>query len=253
MARDAMPTGHDSHQPHDEHSHQPHDEHSHQPHDSHQPHGEHSHQPHGEGGSGADGTSPGEVWNERFAGTVWPAEPDQTLVELVSPLPPGRALDLGCGPGRNAIWLARRGWRVTGVDASSVGLSQAEARARDAGVTLELVEADVLAYVPPATSFDLVVVANLHFSPGEREEFFSRAAAAVAPGGHVYIVGHHLDSLGRAGPPVPERLYTEALLTTLLAPLAVDVRRHERPAADGGTPLVDAVAWATAPGTHGIE
>jgi len=134
---------------------------------------------------------------------------------------------------RNAIWLARQGWRVTGVDASWEGLAQAEARARDAGVSLELVNADVQTYSPPPGSFDLVVVANLHFPPGERADFFNHAAEALSPGGHLYVVGHHPASLGRAGPPFPERLYTE-------------VRRHERPAADGGTPFVDAVAWATA-------
>jgi SAM-dependent methyltransferase len=194
-----------------------------------------------------EGAPAGTVWDERFTATAWPAEPDQTLVELAGRLAPGRALDLGCGPGRNAIWLARQGWRVTGVDASRVGLAQAEERARRAGVSLELVHADLLTFVPPVGSFDLVVVANLHFSPDEREAFFERAVAAVAPAGHLYVVGHHLDSLGRAGPPVPERLYSEALLAQLLAPLDVEVRRHERNATDGGSPLVDAVAWASAP------
>jgi SAM-dependent methyltransferase len=196
--------------------------------------------------------SQGVIWDERFAAMEWPATPDQTLVELAGRIAPGRALDLGCGPGRNAIWLARQRWRVTGVDASPVGLAQAEVRARQAGVSLELVNADVLSYVPPAGGFDLVVVANLHFSSEERQRFFERTVAAVAPGGHLYVVGHHLDSLRRAGPPVPERLYTEPLLVGLLAPLDVEVRRHERPAEDGGGPLVEAVAWATAPTGEGV-
>ena len=194
--------------------------------------------------------TPGAVWDERYAGIEWPAEPDGTLVELASSLEPGRAIDLGCGPGRNAIWLARQGWRVTGVDASAVGLAQAKERADREGLSLELVHADLLRYVPPPANFELVVVANLHFAPEDRQLFFARATAAVAPGGHLYVVGHHLDSLGRAGPPFPERLYTEALLSDLLAPLAVEVRRHERPAGDAGSPLVDAVAWASAPGSQ---
>lgn len=204
----------------------------------------HERHPHG------DATSPGAVWDRRYAETEWPSEPDETLVELAARLAPGRALDLGCGPGRDAIWLARQGWRVTGVDASAVGLAMAEERARAAGVSLELVQADVLTYVPPPASVDLVVVANLHVAPGEREGFFARVAASLAPGGHLYVVGHHLDSFGRAGPPFPERLYTEELLTTLLAPLAVEVRRHERPARDGEQALVAAVAWATAPSSE---
>ncbi|MST33552.1 methyltransferase domain-containing protein [Acidimicrobiaceae bacterium USS-CC1] len=191
--------------------------------------------------------SPGAVWDQRYADTDWPSEPDDALVELAAGLPPGRALDLGCGPGRNAIWLARQGWTVTGIDASAVGLRIAGERAREAGVTLELVQADVLTYTPPPASVDLVVVANLHFAPGEREGFFSRAAMGVRPGGHLYVNGHHLDALGLAGPPVPERLYTEELLADLLAPLEVVVSRRERPAHDGGRPLVDAVAWATVP------
>ncbi len=190
--------------------------------------------------------SPGEVWDQRYAEVDWPSEPDATLVELAGGLAPGRAVDLGCGPGRNAIWLARHGWRVTGVDASAVGLAKAGERARDAGVSLELVKADVLAY-EPAAGVDLVVVANLHFAPGEREGFFARAVACLAPGGHLFVSGHHRDSLGRAGPAAPERLYTEELLASLLAPLDTEVRRRERPAGPGEPPLVGVVAWATAP------
>ena len=194
--------------------------------------------------SGSD--SLGAIWDERFEAADWPSDPDDTLVALAKTLSPGRAIDLGCGPGRNAIWLARQGWTVTGVDASPVGLSQARTRALDSRVVLELVVADVLSYVPAPGSFDLVVVANLHLAPGEREVFFERAVAAVAPDGHFFVVGHHLDSFGRVGPPFPDRLYTEELLARLVAPLSVVVSRHERPAHDGGAPLVDAVAWANA-------
>ena len=217
-------------------------------HGGHGGHGQHGpHGPHGpHGGAG----SPGAAWDERYAGTDWPTDPDGPLVDLVSTLEPGRAIDLGCGPGRNAVWLARQGWRVTGVDASGVGLAQAKERATREGLVLELVHADLLSYVPSQASFDLVVVANLHFSPDERGLFFARAVAAVAPGGHLFVTGHHLDSLGRVGPPFPERLYTEELLRELLAPLAVEVRRYERPLGDGQL-AVDAVAWASAPTASG--
>jgi DNA-binding MarR family transcriptional regulator/SAM-dependent methyltransferase len=198
---------------------------------------------------GAD-SSPGAAWDERYRGMDWPTDPDALLVELASPLQPGRAIDLGCGPGRNAVWLARLGWRVTGVDASAVGLSQAKERAAREGLALDLVQADLLSYTPPQAAFDLVVVANVHFAPEERGLFFSRAVSAVAPGGHVFVAGHHLDSFGKVGPPFPERLYTEELLTALLAPLAVDVRRHERQLEDNSL-IVDAVAWASAPSTTG--
>lgn len=187
--------------------------------------------------------SPGALWDQRYAGTAWPSDPDAALVELAGPLPPGRADDLGCGPGRNAIWLATRGWSVTGVDASAVGLRQAAERAAAAGVELELVQDDIVTY--PVEGVDLIVVANLHFAPGERERWFERLGRGLAPGGHLYVKGHHLDSLGRVGPSDPERLYTEALLADLLAGLEATVWRRERPAGDGGDPLVDVVAWAT--------
>lgn len=198
------------------------------------------------GGAGAASISPGAAWDKRYAAMDWPSHPDETLMTLVRDLPAGRALDLACGPARNAIWLARQGWQVTGVDTSAVGLAQAAERARAAGVAIELVQADVLHYEPPG-AFDLVVVANLHFRPGEREGFFAQARACLAPGGHLYVVGHHLEGLGRAGPPDPDRLYTEALLEQLLAPMRVRVWRHERPVNGEEPPLVDVVAWATIP------
>lgn len=185
--------------------------------------------------------------DRRYPEADWPTEPDATLAELAGPLRPGRALDLGCGAGRNAIWLARRGWRVTGVDAPSVGLGQAAERAAQAGVPLVLVNDDPQSFEPAPGSYDLVVVANLHFAPGEREDFFARVAAAVAPGGHVYVIGHHRGSFGVAGPPDPERPYSEELFAELLPGMRLEVRRQERPTGDNGQILVDAVAWATAP------
>ena len=147
-------------------------------------------------------------WDRRYGEQPWPSEPDASLVARVGALRPGRALDLGCGTGRNALWLARRGWAVTGVDGSAVGLALARASAHDAGLALDLVEADLLEYRPTPRSFDLVVVANIHLAPDVRGDFFVHASAAVAAGGHLFVTGHHLDSLGRTGPPDPERLYT---------------------------------------------
>ena len=131
------------------------------------------------------------------------------------------------------------------------GASPGAAWERD-GVFLELVQADLLSYVPAQEGFDLVVVANVHLAPDDRGPFLARAVAAVSPGGHLFVSGHHLDSFGRAGPPFPERLYTEELLAGLLSPLAAQVRRHVRPPGEAGSsPLVDVVAWARAPGGSG--
>lgn len=186
------------------------------------------------------------LWDQRYAENPWPTAPDPALAELAGPLAPRQALDVGCGPGRNAIWLARQGWSVTGVDASAVGIEQAEARARDAGVSLRLVKADFLDYLSRSPQFDLVVVANIHLAPAEAEQLFAAAASAVAPGGHLFIVGHHIDSLGRAGPPDPERLFSEERLAGLFPTLSVDrLERQERPRDTNEPPLVDLVLWAT--------
>lgn len=87
-----------------------------------------------------------QEWDDRYATTelIWGAEPNQFLVREVADLPAGKALDLATGEGRNAIWLARRGWDVTGVDFSAVALGKAREIAADLDVSIEWVEADVL-------------------------------------------------------------------------------------------------------------
>ena len=111
------------------------------------------------------------------------------------------------------MWLAQQGWRVAGVDGSAVGLSQANQRAAEAGCTLTTIHADLTHYTP-AQTYQLVVLANMHLSPDARTHLFAAAEQAVAPGAHLYVVGHHVESVGLAGPPDPERLFTEALLAT---------------------------------------
>lgn len=186
------------------------------------------------------------VWDHRYAENPWPTAPDAALAELVTPLAPSDALDVGCGPGRNAIWLAARGWRVTGVDSSAVGLEQAAERAREAGVSLNLIQADFLEYLARPVRFGLVVIANIHLAPPERRELFAAAASAVAPGGHLFVIGHHLDSLGRAGPPDPDRLFSEERFAGLFPTLQIErLERYERPGGAGEPPLVDLVLWAS--------
>ncbi len=109
-----------------------------------------------------------------------------------SHLPPGAALDVGCGQGDDAIWLAGRGWRVTGVDVSTNVLARAAGRADAAGVSAAITwEHHDLASSFPAGTFDLVTSCYLH-SPVElpREAILRKAAAAVAPGGTLLVVGH---------------------------------------------------------------
>ena len=192
----------------------------------------------------------GATWNERYRTSGWSANPDEELVELVNPLAPGTALDLGCGTGRNSFWLAERGWRVTGVDASSVGLEHLRERASDlASLPPTTVLADLTTYEAPAGAFDLVVIANIHLASSERDDFFARAKRALKPGGHLYVIGHHLDALGLTGPPEAARLYTEEILGAAFADLAVlRLERLERHLEDGQRrPVVDVLLWATKP------
>lgn len=144
-------------------------------------------------------TTDREFWDARYAERdhLWSGEPNAVLVEEVSGLAPGTALDLGCGEGADAIWLARRGWRVTAADISAVALGRAARHAADAGVAdrIDWRRHD-LGESFPEGAYDLVSAAFLH-SPGEtmpRERILRAAAAAVAPGGRLLVIGH-------AGPP----------------------------------------------------
>ncbi|MCK4178003.1 class I SAM-dependent methyltransferase [Aciditerrimonas ferrireducens] len=178
----------------------------------------------------------GAMWDERFAQASWPTEPDPLLVEAVADLPPGRALDLGSGPGRNGLWLAQQGWQVTLLDASRVALEQATARAAELRVTVEVRYEDAFAFADPPGSFELVVVANLHPGPERLPAVLDRAATALVPGGHLFVVGHDLAMLGRTGPPDPERLLTvERLVAAMPSLVRVErVERRRRPPDHGG-------------------
>ncbi|MFI6595806.1 SAM-dependent methyltransferase [Nonomuraea sp. NPDC050536] len=141
-----------------------------------------------------DDVMPAEFWDTKYSerDQYWSGEPNASLVREVSGLAPGRALDLGCGEGGDAIWLAVRGWRVTAVDISQVALERAARHAAEAGVAglIDWQRHD-LGDSFPAGDFDLVTAAFLH-SPTElpRERILRRAAEAVAPGGILLIVGH---------------------------------------------------------------
>lgn len=187
----------------------------------------------------------GPLWDRRYRDHGWSSVPDENLVELAAPLTPGRAIDLGCGTGRNALWLARIGWRVTGVDASRVGLDMAHEQSTSEGLNLDTVQADLVDYVPTRSSFDLVVVANIHLMPAQRDAFFARAAAAVVPGGHLFIVGHHVDALGKSGPPVLERLFEESLFRERFDGFTIEhLDRLDTRSDSGDTEDVSVLLWA---------
>ncbi|GAA1349291.1 class I SAM-dependent methyltransferase [Arthrobacter koreensis] len=142
---------------------------------------------------------PHEFWDGfyRERTQVWSGNPNALLVREVEGLNPGTALELGCGEGADAVWLAKKGWEVTGMDISAVALERAAAHARDAGVDnlVTLLEADLAEWsaTDPGTcpGYDLVCAQYLH-SPTElpRNAILLRAVAAVAPRGRLLVVGH---------------------------------------------------------------
>ena len=185
-------------------------------------------------------------WNERYAGTdlVWSAGPNVFIEEICSPLAPGRALDLAAGEGRNALWLAERGWKVTAVDFSSVGIDKAHRSAQARGVRLETEVADLTSYVPASEGYDLVLIVYLHLGAAELPLIIEGAARAVAPGGRLVVVGHDVENLerGTGGPQMAEVLTTVPGVLAALEPVGLTIDRAEvaeRPviAADGSAAI----------------
>jgi SAM-dependent methyltransferase len=185
-----------------------------------------------------------EDWDKRYAAVenLWAVKPNRFLVAEVAGLTPGRALDLACGEGQNAIWLASLGWSVLGVDYSEVAISKGRARAQRDGVQVDLVCADLVSYEPEVSAFDLVLILYLHIPAHERRGVLERAAAALAPGGTFVFVGHDLTNLteGVGGPSDPDLLCTPDEIASEVPGLEIekaervlrDVRGEERDAID---------------------
>jgi 2-polyprenyl-3-methyl-5-hydroxy-6-metoxy-1,4-benzoquinol methylase len=133
-------------------------------------------------------------WEERYAGdgSVWSGDPNAQLVAEASRLTPGTALDVGCGEGGDVIWLARQGWRVTGADFSANGLARAARHAQEAGVAdrTDWWQVDAREFDAAGRSFDLVTTHFLHPPDAGMVDVVRRLAPAVAPGGHLLVVGH---------------------------------------------------------------
>jgi len=190
-----------------------------------------------------------EAWDRKYAETerLWGRDPNRFLVTEVSDLPPGRALDLACGEGRNAIWLAELGWRTTGVDFSQVAIAKARERASQASLDVEFVCADLLDYEPERDAYDLVLLFYLQLPRDELRLVLERAAGALAAGGTFLLVGHDLVNItdGVGGPSDPAVLYTPDDIVAELPGLEIEkAERVLRDVADADRPAIDALVRA---------
>lgn len=133
-------------------------------------------------------------WEQRYdgEGRTWSGGPNVQLVAEVSGLAPGTALDVGCGEGGDVVWLARQGWSVTGADFSANGLARAARHAEEAGVSDRVGwwQVDARTFAAGGRAFDLVTTHFLHPPDGGMVEVTRRLCEAVAPGGHLLVVGH---------------------------------------------------------------
>ena len=143
---------------------------------------------------------PAAFWEQRYAGAepIWSGHVNQTLAEVVGDLAPGSSLDLGCGEGGDALWLAERGWRAIGIDLSATAIARARARAEKLGLSAEFVAADLGLWVEAgegvdgsAAPFDLITASFLQ-SPVAlpRERILRAALSRLAPGGRLVLVSH---------------------------------------------------------------
>jgi len=173
------------------------------------------------------------AWDARYSEKelLWTAEPNRFLISVAEDLEPGSALDLAGGEGRNAVWLAERGWRVTVLDWSRVALEKGRilAEARGVGADVAFIETDLLDWAPAQASADLVILVYLQIPSPHREGVWRNAAAAVRAGGRLVVIGHDSSNLteGYGGPQDPRVLYTADEVAAVLGDSLV-VERSER-------------------------
>lgn len=191
-------------------------------------------------------------WDRKYAETeqLWAIAPNRSFAAETADLSGGRALDLACGEGRHAVWLAERGWEVTAVDFSNVAIARACARAAMEQVEVDFRCADLLDFVPEREAFDLVLVLFLQLPGDERGLVLSRATAAIAPGGTFLLVGHDLENLdkGFGGPSDASLLYTPEDIVAEIPGLEIEkAERVLRPVDGADRPAIDVLVRARRP------
>ena len=192
-------------------------------------------------------------WDDRYSTSelIWTGRANQFVERHLSDLEPGSAIDLGAGEGRNAVWLATRGWDVTAVDFSQVGLDKARRLADEHGVEIELVRADATAWQPDSP-VDLVMLSYLQLPTPERLTVLERVRGWLRPGGTLFVVAHDKANVteGYGGPPSADVCYTVEETVGALDGLRIDVaevaERHvDTP--DGDRTALDTLVIATDP------
>jgi SAM-dependent methyltransferase len=191
-----------------------------------------------------------EGWNERYRASelVWSAGPNQFVEAELADLPPGRALDLAAGEGRNAIWLAKQGWHVTAVDFAQAGLDKG--RTLGDGLDIDWVCADATTWQrgPEDAAYDVALVAYLQVTAPDRRAAVRNAYDALRNGGTFLLVAHDSTNLteGTGGPQDPSVLMTAEDVLADLGGESFEVQRAGRvgrQVGDGHGEEPAATAW----------
>lgn len=194
-------------------------------------------------------------WDARYSGgRVWSSEPNRWVVQELSGVAPGRAIDVACGEGRNAIWLAEQGWSLVAVDFSTVALERGREAAAEAEKTfgpldIEWAAADITQEGVVTSRYDLALVSYVHLPAYERTPLMRAAARTLAPGGLLLVIGHDSTNLteGHGGPQDPDVLYSARDiakdLQDMISSGLLYVERADRVAREVDTEEGPRVAW----------
>ena len=187
-----------------------------------------------------------DFWDTHYnsAESIWSGNPNPQLIEYVTGLTPGTALDVGCGEGADAVWLARQGWQVTGLDVSQVALDRAATHASKASVADRTTweQADLRVW-EPTRQFDLVSAHFVHLPSVDRGSLHARLSSAVRPGGSLLIVGHHPSDLRTAmgRPDAPDMFFTAEEVAADLDPAEWEIATTAAPGREARNPAGESV------------